>query len=102
MICYFREGLKSSIKVKMEQQDQKSIDFEEMMQRIVNAEAKAGLKSSTMVQNLDICCFSGHRPSNSITSKIQTKEITAKEPRLKESKSKDTKAVRADVAEPLE
>ena len=33
----------------MEQQDQASTSFEEIVQRIVNAEAKAGLRSSTMV-----------------------------------------------------
>ena len=31
MICYFREGLKPSIKVKMEQQDRKSMNFEEIV-----------------------------------------------------------------------
>ena len=31
MICYFREGLKPSIKVEIEQQDRESIDFEEMV-----------------------------------------------------------------------
>ena len=32
MICYFRKGLKPSIKIEMEQQIRESIDFEEMMQ----------------------------------------------------------------------
>ena len=49
MICYFREGLKPSIKVEMEQQDREVMDFKEMVQRTVNAEAKAGLISSAMV-----------------------------------------------------
>ena len=50
MICYFREGLNPFIKVKMEQQDRESMDFKEMVQRTVNAETKAGLRSSTMVR----------------------------------------------------
>ena len=50
MIRYFQKDLKPSIKVEMEQQDREFMDFEEMMQRAVNAEAKAGLRSSTMVQ----------------------------------------------------
>ena len=37
MIYYFREGLKPFIKVEMEQQDRESMDFEEMVQRAVNA-----------------------------------------------------------------
>ena len=73
-----------------------------MVQRAVNAEAKAGLRSSAMVQDLDICCPRGHRPSNSTISKMQTQGTTAKKPRLKKFKSKDTKAVRANAAELLE
>ena len=42
IICYFREGLKPSIKVEMEQQNQESMDFEQMVKRAVNAEAKVG------------------------------------------------------------
>ena len=57
MICYFWEELKPFIKVEMEQQDREFINFEEIVQRIVNAEAKAGLKSSNMVRDLDIRCL---------------------------------------------
>ena len=91
MICYFREGLKLSIKVEMEQQDRKSMDFEEMVQRTVNAEDKAGLRSSTMVRESDARCLRGHRPSHNTSSKVQTQETTAKEPRIKESKPKKAK-----------
>ena len=49
MICYFWEGLKPSIKVEIEQQHWESMNFEELVQKTVNAEAKKGLKSSTMV-----------------------------------------------------
>ena len=79
MICYFREGLKPSIKVEMEQQNREFIDFEEMVQKAVNAESKAGLKSSAMVRDSDIRCLRGHRPSNSIVSKVQTQETTTKD-----------------------
>ena len=58
--------------VKMEQQDREAIDFEEMVQRTVNEETKAGLKSSAMVQDSDIRCPRGSRLSNSIASKMQT------------------------------
>ena len=54
MICYFRKGLKPSIKIEMEQQDREAIEFEEMVQRVVNAEAKAGLRSSAMVRDSNI------------------------------------------------
>ena len=46
------------------------MNFEEMIQKTVNIEAKAGLRSNIMVQNLDICCSQGHRLSNNTTLKI--------------------------------
>ena len=72
MICYFQDGLKLSIKIEMEQQDRESIDFKEIVQKVVNAESKAGLRSSTMVRDSDIHCSRGHRPSNNTASKVQT------------------------------
>ena len=91
MICYFRESLKPSIKVEIEQQDRESINFKEMVQRAVNAEAKAGLRSSTMVWESDTCCPRGHRPSYNISSKMQTQETTAKKLRTEESRPKEAK-----------
>ena len=49
----------------MEQQDRESMDFEEIVQKAVNVQSKAGLKSSIIVRDLDICCLSGHWSSNS-------------------------------------
>ena len=92
MICYFREGLKPSIKVEIEQQDRESMDFEEMVQRAVNAKAKAGLRSSTMVRDLDARCPRGHRPSHNTSSKVQTQGSSHKDsPRSEEPKHKDPK-----------
>ena len=45
------------------------MNFEEMMQRAVNAEAKAGLKSSTMVRNPNVRCLRSHRPSHNTSFK---------------------------------
>ena len=56
----------------MEQQDQAFTSFKEMMQKVVNAEAKVGLRSSTKVWDLDACCPRGHRPSHNTSSKMQT------------------------------
>ena len=91
MICYFWEGLKPSMKVEMEQQDRESRDFKEMVQRAVNAEAKASLRSSTMVRESDARCPRAHRPSHNTSSKVQTQGTTAKEPRSEEPKPKDPK-----------
>ena len=98
MICYFRKGLKPSIKVKIEQQDRESIDFKEMVQRAVKAEAKTGLRSSIMVWESDTHCPKGHRPSHNTSSKVQTQETTAKEPCTKESKPKKVKSTDGKVS----
>ena len=85
----------------MEQQDRESIDFEEMIQKAVNAEVKAGLKSSTMVRESDARCPRGHRPSHNTFSKVQT-QGSKDSSRSKEPKSKDPKPApsRDNVAEP--
>ena len=103
MICYFWEGLKPSIKVEMKQQDRKSMNFKEMVQRAGNAEAKAGLRSSTMVRDSDVRCLRGYRPSHNTSSKVQTQGSSHKNsPRTKESKNKDPKLAlpRGNTAEP--
>lgn len=93
MICYFQKNLKPSIKVEIEQQDQKSMNFEEIMQKIVNTEVKISLKSTIMVQDLDIHCFQGHQFFNNTISKMQIQRITAKDFSCpKKSKIKDLKS----------
>ena len=72
MICYFWEGLKSSIKVEIEQQNRASTSFEEIVQRMVNAEAKTSLRLSIMVQDADFCYPRGHRLSQNTSTKMQT------------------------------
>ena len=86
MICFFREDLKPSIKVEMEQQDQKSMNFEEMVQKAVNMEVKAGLRSSIMVWDLDARYPWGYCLSHNTSSKVQTQETAAKESRTKKSR----------------
>ena len=92
MICYFRKDLKPSIKVEIEQQDRESTNFEEIVQKAVNAEAKAGRRSSTMVRESDVRCPRGHRQSYNTSSKVQTQGSSHKDsPRSKELKPKDPK-----------
>ena len=91
IIRYFWKGLKPFIKIKMEQQDQASTSFEEMVQRAVNAEAKVGLRSSTMVWDSDTCYPKGHRPSHNSSSKVQT-QGSKDSSRPKKTKPKDPKS----------
>ena len=71
MIYYFRKSLKPSIKVEKEQQDWQSMNFEEMVQRVVNAEAKEYLRSSIIIRVSDIYYVRGHCLSNNTVSKVQ-------------------------------
>ena len=91
MIYYFWKGSKSFIKVEMEQQDRESMDFEEIVQKAVNVEAKAGLRSSAMIWDSDIYCPQGHRSFYNTASKVQTQGTSAKELRPKESRPKKAK-----------
>ena len=62
-----------------------------MVQRVVNAEAKAGLRSSTIVWDSDACYPRGHRPSHNTSSKMQTqgsKDLS----RPRKTKPKDSKS----------
>ena len=75
-----------------------------MVQRAVNAKAKAGLKFSIMVWDSDICYLRGHRPSNSTALKVQTQGTTAKDFHLEESKIKEARPTLsgAEASEPFE
>ena len=87
----------------MEQQDRESMNFEEMVQRAVNAEARAGLRSSTKVRDLDARCPRDHRPSHNTSVKVQTQGSSHKDSsRSKEPKPKDPKPApsRDNAAEP--
>ena len=75
----------------MEQQNWASTSFEEIIQKAVNAEAKAGLRSSTIVRDSDARYPRGHRPSHNTSSKVQTQGTTAKKPRAKKPRPKEAK-----------
>ena len=79
------------------------MNFEEIMQRAVNVEAKASLKSSIIIWDLDIYCSGSHRSFNSTALKMQTQGTTVKDSsRPKKPKVKETKSIRANAVEPLE
>ena len=76
------------------------MDFKERVQRAVNAEAKAGLKSSTMIRKSDARCPRGYRLSHNTSSKVQTQETTAKDPHTKESRLKEGKSTNGKAPAP--
>ena len=53
MVRYFEEGLKPSIKAKMDQDASHLDNYEELVARAVRAEAKAGLRLSSYVKETD-------------------------------------------------
>ena len=68
------------------------MNFEKIVQGIVNMEAKASLKSSIIVWDSDARYLKRHRLSHNTSSKVQIKGSNYKNiPCSKESKSKDPK-----------
>ena len=63
-------------------------------------EAKASLRSSTMVQESDACCSRDHHPSHNTFPKVQTQGTTAKKPRIEESKPKEAKQANGKAPAP--
>ena len=80
------------------------MDFEEMVQKAVNAESKVGLRSSIMVRDSDINCFRDYRLSNSTASKVQTQGTTTKNSYPGELKVKEKKptSLWAEASKPSE
>ena len=79
------------------------MNFEEMVQKIVNAKSKAGLKYIIMIRDLDICYSQDYCPSNNIALKVQIQRIIAKDSSYpKKPKTKDPKSafLRDNIVEP--
>ena len=68
------------------------MDFEEIVQGAINAKAKVGLRSSTMVRESNAYCHRGHHLSHNNFSKVQTRETTVKEPHTEELRPKVAKS----------
>ena len=63
-----------------------------MVQKAINAKAKAGLRSNTMVWDSDACCSRGHRLSHNTFLKMQSQGSNIKDfSRSKKPKPKDSK-----------
>ena len=57
MVRYFEKGLKQSITTEGNQDDFKLVDYEELVTKVVRAEAKAGLKTSFYKRETDLNCI---------------------------------------------
>ena len=63
MIWYFWEGLRLLVQVEMEQRGQELNSFKEIVEKAVNAKAKATLRPRSYACNVDQHCLQGSQPS---------------------------------------
>ena len=103
MIRYFREGLRPSVRVEMEQRGRELNSFEELVEKAVDAEAKAALRPRSYARETDQHCLRGSRSS---AAKASTQGQPMKDPRVEEPKkpqeSKASAPQRSDSTETSE
>ena len=63
MIRHFQEGLRPSVRAQLDTQGRNQDSWEEVVEKAVNAEAKAGLQSSSSICDMDSRCPQGNRPA---------------------------------------
>ena len=72
LIRFFREGLKPSIKAQMEQRGRELDSWEELVEKAIDAEAKASLQPQSILREMDQRCPHGNRPAHATVAKPQT------------------------------
>ena len=89
MIWYFREGLRPSVRVKMEQCGRELDSFEELVEKAVHAEAKAAFRPCSYACETNQHCLRGSQLS---AVKTNTQGQPMKDPRVEELKSRPQKS----------
>ena len=84
MLRYFREGLKPSILAELEYRDLKLESFDQMIKKVINAEAKSTLRPRSSTKEMDPNCPQGSRLANSTVAK--SKSSATKDPRTEKPK----------------
>ena len=59
MIRYFQEGLRPSVRVKMEQSGRELNSFKEQVKKVIDAKAKAALRARSYFRKTDQHCLQG-------------------------------------------
>ena len=62
MIRFFRKGLKPLVRAQIEQRSRESDSWEELVEKAVNAKAKAGLLPTSLTRYMDERAPCGNRP----------------------------------------
>ena len=104
MIQYFREGLRLSMQVEMEQRGRELDSFKEIVKKAVDAEAKAAFRPRSYARNTNQHCLWGSRLSEAKTSAQgqPMKDPRVKEPKPKSQEQKASAFQRSDSAETSE
>ena len=104
MIWYFREGLRPSVRVKMEQRGRELNSFEELVEKTVDVEAKAALRLRSYARKTNQYCLWGNRPSaaKASTQGQPMKDSRVEEPKSRPQKSKAPVSQHSDSAETSE
>ena len=63
MIRYFREGLRPSIRAQLDVRDRELDSWDEIVDKTVDAEAKASLQAPSGTQEMDSQCPCGQQPT---------------------------------------
>ena len=85
MIQYFRECLRPSVRVEMEERGRELDSFKELVEKTVDAEAKAALRPRSYARKTNQYCLWGSRP---LAAKASTQGQPMKDPRVEEPKSR--------------
>lgn len=88
IVCYFEEGLKLSIKAKIDQDADQLDSIEDLVTKTVKADAKAGLQPSSYVRKTDHHCFRRNWPAYTTAYKVQIQGSSMKESRAEKLKEK--------------
>ena len=88
MIWYFREGLRPLVRVEIEQRSQELDSFKELVEKTVNAKAKAAFWPRSYTYKIDQHCFQDSRP---FAAKTNTQGQPIKDPRVEKTKSRPQK-----------
>lgn len=91
MVRYFKESLKPSIKVEINQDATQLDTYEKLVAKVVKAKAKAGMQPGLYIQETDLNCPQKNQLGHTMAHKIQTqgfsKDHTLKNNRLKKPKA---------------
>lgn len=91
LIRFFREGLKTLIKAQMEQRGRELDSREELVEKAVDVEAKAGLQPTAFVIEIDQRCPRGNCLAHTTVAKFPTQGSSFWDLKLEEPSGKSAK-----------